>query len=145
MLNRPATAYRCVFAVFTVALTIGCGGSSIKTHSVKGKVTLADGDIGKLAGGNIECQLESDFKVRPYGEILANGNFTLGMLHEGRQVSGAPEGKYLVRIVLADDTGDDEQPLKNLPIHPKFRDFKKSGLTLQVPTSGEVEIKVSRK
>jgi hypothetical protein len=123
----------------------GCGAGGPATHPVNGKVVVEGGDVAALVGSNVEFELESDRQVRAYGEILPGGAFELKMLHEGKQLDGAVPGKYRARIVLG---GEDEQQARwarEPPVHPRFQEFSKSGLSLTVPASGEVTLKVSRK
>lgn len=146
------------------ALTAGGCGGSLKTHTVRGKVVLEGGDVKKLAQGYVELQRTGEPATRSSGEIMEDGSFELTTLHEGHVLSGVPEGTHAVRIVLPGDqededasTGDpnddDEAPAfrpkvkkAGKPvIHPRFRKFNTSNITIQVPTEGEVTITVSAK
>jgi hypothetical protein len=139
----------------------GCGGS--KTHPVKGKVVLEGGDVKKLEGASVEFRLDSDPSIRSSGEIKEDGSFELTTYHNGKPVPGAPEGAHTARIVISGDLEEEEEPVKRdadeapeirpksrkkpgpLPVHARFLKFTTSGLNYQVPTAGEITIKVSAK
>src|SRR5688500_4014203 len=93
-----------IFSLCVLILAIaGCTQSGPPVHPVKGQVQLAGGDNRPLAGHIVEVALASDPLVRASGEIKPDGQFQLEALLEGQLRKGAPEGKYLARIVLADD------------------------------------------
>jgi hypothetical protein len=115
------------------------------THAVRGKVVVQDGNIKPLVGSSVEFELETDPLVRAYGEIGADGSFELMRLHQGRERSGAVEGTYRVRIVPKSEDEDVAKWERARPIHPRFEEFKTSGLSFSVPTSGEITVQVSRK
>ncbi len=131
-------------AIFTVLVgTIGiagCGGP--KTYPVRGKVELAGGDIKLLAGSHVEAVLTTDPTVRASGEIQADGKFRLESLHSGVIRNGALWGEYQVRIILADDDQARRRQARQA-VAPRYLDFKSSGVSLEVPVSGEVTITVS--
>ena len=148
--------------VLGLACVAGCGG--VKTHPVRGKVVLEGGDVKKLAGANVEFQLDSDPSVRSYGEIKEDGSFEMTTLHAGRTVSGVPEGAHTARILISGDLEEEDEPVPrdadeapewqpkskqkkkdSLPVNARFLRFKTSGLKYQVPTSGEITVKVSVK
>jgi hypothetical protein len=103
---------------------------------VNGKVELQGGDVSLLQGSHVVLipDAEPDNFLRPDGAINADGMFSLQTLIEGELVNGAPEGKYKVRIGLADES--DEGIPKRPPnlVHRRFLDFTTSGLTLTVPS-----------
>ena len=133
-----------VIAALSVFALIGCSGPAVKTHPVAGKVEIKDGDSALLAGSGVELQHETDEALRPSGNIDAAGNFLVKTMYKGEVLEGAPEGKYKARIVLADpkDDGVPKRPA-NL-IHPRYLDFDKSGLTVNVPGS-EYNVSLSKK
>jgi hypothetical protein len=102
-------------------------------------VALDGGDPAALAGHSVEAMLEGDPGVRASGVIAADGSFELETLHAGAVLKGAREGKYLVRIVPADE---DEQgrKLRRPPVAPRHLKFETSGLSLSVPASAEVTL-----
>jgi hypothetical protein len=120
----------------------GCGPAGPKTYPVRGRVEFTGGDVGQLAGSNVEAALENEPTVRASGVIEPDGAFTLATLDAGVLRKGAKEGKYRARIILAEEdaTGKRRRPP---PLAPRFLQFATSGLALQVPTSGEVTLKVS--
>src|SRR4051812_2514305 len=88
---------------------VGCGPSGPKTYTVQGKVNLAGGEVQKLAGNHVEAALASDPTVRVSGEIRDDGSFSLETLRSGAVLKGAPEGRYQVRVVLADEGASDQR------------------------------------
>lgn len=123
----------------------GCSGAGIKTHPIRGKLELKDGDVKLLTGSFVECMLENDPLVRASGKITPDGSFTLETVHEGQVLKGVREGAYKARIVLADE--DDEGVPKNRgknPVHKRFLDFQTSGLSITVPARGNITISVSK-
>jgi hypothetical protein len=144
--HRVPVRWGVVFAVAALALA-GCGGGP-KIHPVRGKVVVADGEIGRLAGKHIELELEDDPAVRADGLIDQEGRFELQTMHQGKLHKGALEGKYRARIVLGDGDDDDEKPKRRnrrVPVHERFLDFKTSGLAYQIPADGELTVQVSLK
>ena len=121
---------------------LGCGRGGPKVYSTRGKVELLGADVKLLAGSFVEAALISDANVRSSGVIQPDGSFKLGTHHAGSVVNGAGEGKYQVRIVLADD---DKQAYRQAvtAIAPRFLDFKTSGLFIDVPSSADVTIELS--
>ena len=111
---------------------LGCGRGGPRTHSIKGKVELASGDVKLLAGSFVEAALISDSNVRSSGVIQPDGSFKLGTLHAGSVVNGAGEGKYQVRILLADD---DNQAYRQAvtAIAPRFLDFRRLDCSSMCP------------
>jgi hypothetical protein len=122
----------------------GCGAHGVKTYPVKGKVEIKDGDVALLAGSHVELMQESDPDIRSSGKIEPGGNFSLQTQHQGKIVVGAPEGKYKVRIVLADESDEGVPKRKGDPIHKRFLDFNTSGLSVTVP-SGDYTVSLSKK
>jgi hypothetical protein len=121
----------------------GCGESGPKMYPVSGKVALAGGsDAQKLAGHHVEAALDSEPTVRASGVIGADGTFTLETLHAGTIFKGAREGTYHVRIVPGDED-DNGKKLKKPPVAAKHLKFETSGLTFQVPASGDVTLEFS--
>jgi hypothetical protein len=121
---------------------LGCGNSGTKIHKVSGRVSLAGGDVSHLAGHLVEFSLGSDPNVRASGVIEPDGHFTLETLDGGKIHKGAREGTYQARIVLNDE-GDGT--LKLPPLARRYYQFQQSGLSIQVPATEEVQLKVSTK
>jgi hypothetical protein len=122
----------------------GCGGSpGPKTFAVTGQVQLADAGSEVLAGHFVEAALESDPSVRAYGEIGEDGKFALESLHSGSLRPGAVEGRYRVRVALADDDVEARKQAAQA-LHPRYLDFEKSGLSIQVPGDDPVSLPLSR-
>src|SRR5262245_22006880 len=91
------------FGALTLAALSGCGPARPKTHSVSGKIELAGGNVEVLQGSHVEGALITDATVRTTGVIQKDGAFKLETPHAGSTISGAREGKYEVRLILADD------------------------------------------
>lgn len=134
-----------MIAVVAVLGAVGCGQTGPKTYPVNGKVELASGDVSQLAGNNIEAALASDPSVRASGVIQPDGSFALETLQAGVIQKGAQEGSYQVRIIL-DEDGDREAKRRRRSALPlRYLQFKTSELSIQVPTHGEVTLKVSQR
>jgi len=142
-LTKSTTAGIVSLLVATLLLA-GCTGSSLKTHPVEGRVALKDGDVAILQGSHIELQHPSDESLRPSGVIDSSGAFSIKTLHQGEIVPGAPEGSYKARIVLADQSDEGVPKRKGNPVHPRFFDFDKSGLSFSVP-AGDYSVSLSAK
>jgi hypothetical protein len=134
--------------VAVVALALcglaGCGGG-LKTYPVRGKVVLTDGDVKQLADSHVEFMLESDPMVRADGLIGPDGSFAVQMQHKGKLLKGAPEGTYRARIILSGESDGNGPKRSQRPVHPRFLQFKTSGLSFKVPTSADVTVTVSRR
>jgi hypothetical protein len=136
---------------FAVAITAalfffsaGCTRPGAKTYPVKGQLEVTGGDLKALAGHTVEVALVSDPQVRAAGQIQDDGSFTLETLQQGAILNGAAEGTYKARIVLADD----DIAARNLAaksLHPRYLQFDKSGLSLEVPAAQVVSLKVTRR
>jgi hypothetical protein len=133
-----------VITALTLFWLVGCGGPSIKTHPVSGKVEIKDGDAAVLTGSTIELKHQSDESLRPYGNFDSAGNFTVKTVHQGEVLEGAPEGQYSARIVLADESDEGVPKRKGEVIHRRFLNFETSGLSVTVP-SDQVTVTLSRK
>jgi hypothetical protein len=121
----------------------GCGSDGPKMHTVRGRVELAGGNVADLAGATVEAALDGDPTVRASGVLAEDGSFTLETLHNGVVRKGAREGSYKARIFPGDD--EDKQARKRVrqALNEKYKQFQTSDLTFQVPTNGEVVLKVS--
>lgn len=127
-----------------IVVFAGCGGSSVKTHPVAGKIEIPSGDIKPLAGHTVEVALDSNPAVRAAGQIQDDGSFQLETLQGGSILKGAVEGTYKARIVLADDDiGQRNLAAKAIP--SRYLQFEKSGLSLQVPATENVSLKILRR
>lgn len=138
--NRAVRTLVVVTAISMLSLT-GCGNSGPKMHAVKGKVEIEAGEVKNLAGTNIEASLDADPTVRASGVVGADGSFTLETLHEGVIKKGAREGTYQVRFILPDDDKEARRAAAR-SLDKRFLKFETSGLTLQVPSTGDVTLKV---
>ncbi len=121
----------------------GCGSEGPVMHKVQGTVQLASGGQEALAGSTIEAMLVDQPQVRAFGTIQDDGSFELESLHGGNIKAGAVAGKYNARIILADDDAE-QRRLAAQAVNPRFLQFETSGLTFDVPSSGEVVLSVSK-
>jgi hypothetical protein len=142
-LRARASSAAAVLAFVGLWGMVGCGPAGPKTYPVRGKVELAGGDASNLAGNNIEAAMASDSTVRASGVIQPDGSFTLETLHAGVILKGAQEGNYQVRLILDDDGDRESKRRRRAALHPRYLDFKTSGLSFKVPTEGDVLLKVA--
>ena len=133
-----------VCPVVSLLLLVGCSSQSIKTHPVSGKVEIKDGDVAILTGSSVEFKHESDESFRPYGNIDSSGKFAVKTLYKGETLTGAPEGNYKARIILADQLDDGVPKRKGDPIHRRYYEFDSAKLSVKVPSS-DYNISVSKK
>lgn len=129
--------------VLVAVLVVGCGGrgqdKGPKTAPVRGKIVFTKGgDVKTLADRQARIEFESVDQpgVRAAGMIEADGTFKLATVVEGGGSLGAVPGAHRVRFLL------DERDEKY--IAPQFLDFRKSGITVNVPSEQPIEIKVWR-
>jgi hypothetical protein len=144
-MRQPSRAAAPIAAALAFFVITGCGGSGAKVYPVRGKVVLADGDVKLLEESYVELAMDGNPAVRADGTIKADGRFELQITQAGRILPGAEAGTYRARIVLAEDGSRESIRKRQAAVHPRFRDFAKSGLTVHVPTSGDVTLTVSAK
>jgi hypothetical protein len=142
LLERQFAFMCCVCALLFVP--VACGQKGAKTYPVSGKVEVKDGDTSLLTGSHIELMQEADSVIRPNGKITSSGGFSLQTLLGGKVASGAPEGKYKVRIILGDESDEGVPKRKGDPINKRYYDFATSGLTMTVP-GGDYNVSLSKK
>jgi hypothetical protein len=131
-----------IAAGLLIACASGCGGA--KNQPVRGNVQLDTGDVNSLAGSYVEALLVADPTVRASGEIQPDGSFKLATLQDGKVREGAPRGDYQVRIILTDDGPQAaRQAAKIVPA--RYLSFESSDLTFQVPSNGEITLKLSQR
>lgn len=113
----------------------GCGGGSLETYPVTGKVTLPDGS--PLAGARVifDC---AEKKVKAEGKTQADGTYTLATSQEN---AGAVAGSHRVIVMgpprmVASAGGEEEGAVTEDPtvpkIHPKYQSYDQSGLAFTV-------------
>jgi hypothetical protein len=120
----------------------GCSDGNPKRYPVHGKVRFPDGKL--LTTGTVEFQaIDHSTPMTATGTITPEGTFELGTLSLD---DGAIAGRHRV-IVLGDGeigTGIERPGL--LPpalVHPRYRDFKTSGLEVTVePQNNDLTIDV---
>jgi hypothetical protein len=128
-----------------ISVELGCGSRSTKnpngpdTAPLRGKVVFTKGgDVKSLHNKQARIELESveQPSVHAAGPIEEDGSFTVATITpEGGNVGAIP-GKHRVRLDL-------EENAQRL-VAPQFLDFIKSGITIEVPSSGEVVVQVWR-
>lgn len=129
------------FLCFTVI--VGCAKSDSskgpKTLPVRGKVVFTKGgDVKTLSSRQARIEFESVDQpgIRAAGMIAEDGGFQVATVTENGSSLGAVPGTHRVRLLL------DERDEKF--IGPQFLDFKKSGITVKVPSEQPIEINVWR-
>jgi len=130
-----------VVVVLSVVGVSGCGGSGPTTHPVAGRVEVSGGNAAQLAGHHVEIVRTDDSTVRAAGVIDESGRFTVETLDAGQRRSGAREGTYHARLILADE--GDGRPKPKVP--KKYLDANTSGWTVQVPPTGDVTLTATTK
>jgi hypothetical protein len=121
---------------------LGCGGT--KTYPVKGKVVFDRGDVNLLAGSTIDCRHEENPLIEAHGTINEDGTFELETYNKGKILRGACAGTYRAWIVLTTEGGSEDAIFRKVKVDPRFLDPRTSGLTLNVPASGEVTFTVTK-
>lgn len=124
-----------VAAIGLAGFTKGGDGS----HPASGRVAWAGGD---LSGHIVEVSLADDPTKRGFGTIGPDGRFQLERLSDGKTVSGLPAGQYHARLILNDE-GDGQT--KKLKVPKRYLDFKTAAWSIQVPTAGDVTLRVQGK
>lgn len=140
----------CLRALSSLALAVllvagvSCGTPGPKTHAVKGKVVSAKAeDLKQLVGQTVELQSSKEPNTRGFGQIKADGSFTISTYRLGAALPGAIEGKHKARLMVNLEDEDSDQPRKKKwTIDAKYGQFESSGWTLEVPVAGEVIFKV---
>jgi hypothetical protein len=125
--------HACLVLALLLALN-GCSNQKIKTHPVVGKIVQSGGDVAILKGSTVELMQDGDSTIRSSGVIAQDGSYQLKTFREGEFLTGAPEGTYKARIILADESDEGVPKRKGNPIHPRYLDFEKSGLQVTVPS-----------
>lgn len=137
--NRAARILACLVLVSGVLAISGCGRGGRKLHSTKGRVSLHGADVKLLSGSFVEFALVTDPTVRSSGIIQPDGTFKLETLENGSTRAGIAEGKYRVRIVVADGDPHKREAVENA-VAARYLDFNSSGIVVEVPTSSDVSI-----
>ncbi|MFO0880123.1 MAG: hypothetical protein U0840_22475 [Gemmataceae bacterium] len=131
---------RILLALALAVGLVGCGRGPT-TYPVQGKIDLVGGDVSVLAGSTIEAAQKKDPLVRAAGAIQPDGTFRLETLHAGVIYSGALEGDYQVRVILGDDdAATRRRAAKAVP--RRYYEFDTAGLSLSVPASGTVALRL---
>jgi len=124
-----------------IGILVGCGPGGPKTYSVKGKVVTAKAeDLKRLVAQAVELQSTVEPNTRGFGQIQADGTFTISTYRLGAALSGAIEGTHRARI--APTAHDDDDGRGRLRVDRKYTRFDSSGWEIVVPTTGEVVLKL---
>jgi hypothetical protein len=108
---------RVFFGVFLV-FAAGCtsGPAPPKTYTARGTVVYKDGK--PMSGGSIELTTTDDPLLRVFGDIGADGSFSLTTVKDNARVDGAPAGQYRVMVqppMVHDSRGGLEGAHKGVP------------------------------
>jgi hypothetical protein len=115
----------------------GCGEKGPPTFPVQGRIVFeGEGNIFPLydSQGGILFESVEQPGAQAYGAINEDGTFKLMTSVNGVAKEGAIAGTHRGRLVL------DEEVQKF--VAEQFLDLEKSGLTITVPTEGEVVVKI---
>lgn len=135
--------HRWLAVAAAVAVLAGCGPGGPKTYPVSGKVvTTKAEDLKRLAGQAIELQSMTEPNTRGFGQIQADGSFTISTYRLGVALRGAIEGTHRARIAPTANDNDDGRA-RQRPVDRKYTRFDTSGWEITVPTDGEVILRVS--
>jgi hypothetical protein len=120
----------------------GCGPGGPKTYPVKGKVVTPNAEaLKRLVGQAVELQSTTEPNTRGFGQIQADGSFTISTYRLGVALSGAIEGTHRARIApTASDDDDGRGRLR--AFDRKYTRFDSSGWEFVVPTAGDVILKL---
>jgi hypothetical protein len=147
MKNCTRTRRTAAFAGLALVLAVmgGCKKEDMpKLPVVKGKVVFKDGDVARLVGNFVQFESVGDPNLRASGEIEEGGSFVMGSRVQDRMVGGVPEGEYRARIALP--AGEGEQSKPRAIVHPRYLDFKTSGLQYKVgPGQNLITVGVAKK
>ena len=128
--------------MLTGLLLLGAIGCGSKLYPARGTVTYADGN--PVTEGFVVFESKDQEKpTTARGEIRSDGSFELGTFKPG---DGAMPGKYRALVTPKFDPNAVDKPAKKPPIHPRYAEFKTSGLEFDVTAAGpnEFPIKVTR-
>jgi hypothetical protein len=132
-----------LFATLAASLlgVAGCGRGGPATYPVEGRLEFAGADIAVLTGSYLEAARVDNPSERSSGVLEADGSFNLQTQRAGSIFHGAAAGKYQVRILLADDDRKTHR-LAQSQLPTRYLAFQTSGLTIEVPTSDAVTLRV---
>ncbi len=138
MFERKTTA---LVALLFAALP-GCFNGNPRTHRVHGEVRFPDGS--PLTKGTVEFELlDGEMPITATGEISEDGTFVLGTFALD---DGAVAGRHRAVVIADHEIGTGAERPGRLPtatLHPRFRDFKTSGLEFTVePGENKIVIPV---
>lgn len=119
------------FVALLFVVASGCSNGNPRTHPVHGEVRFPDGK--PLTNGSVEFELlDQEKPITATGEISKDGSFVLGTFELD---DGAIAGRHRAVVIADHEIGAGlERPGKLPPptLHPRFRDFKTSGLEFVV-------------
>jgi hypothetical protein len=129
-------------AVAVALLLLGLAGCGSGLCPARGRVTYADGKP-VTAGMVVFESKEQEPPVTARGEIQSDGSFALGTHRPG---DGVPPGKYRVLVAPKFDPNAVDRAPPPPPFHPRYSNFKESGLEFEVTAAGpnDFPIQVSK-
>jgi hypothetical protein len=123
-----------------IGFLVGCGAENVEgpaTVPAKGKIEFTKGGkVQDLANNSIVVEFQSveQPEVKAFGEILEDGSFIMSTQVNEKGKPGVVAGSHRVRL------NADESAARF--VSPKFLSHETSGITVTVPTEGELVIKV---
>ncbi len=119
------------FLVLVLAIASGCSDGNPKTYPVHGEVRFPNGN--PLTKGSVEFELQDqELPITATGQISNDGTFVLGTF---KPDDGAIAGRHRAVVIADQQIGTGVERPGMLPptsLHPKYRDFKTSGLEFTV-------------
>jgi hypothetical protein len=131
-----------LFVPLLFVVASGCSNGNPTTYPVRGEVRFPDGR--PLTKGSVEFELQDQkMPITATGQISEDGTFVLGTFELD---DGAVAGRHRAVVIADHQIGTGvERPGKLPPpaLHPRFRDFKTSGLEFTVePGENKIIIEV---
>lgn len=124
--------------IATLLLVAGCGGSA--TVPVAGKVVFQDGSPATELAGYLVNLDSQELQLSANGVVQPDGSFAVGT-HDVDD--GALPGRYKVALTPPEPPLDGPAP--PAVIDPKYSDFNKSGLEVEItPDSPQVTLTVQK-
>lgn len=144
--HRRSCGFILGWALVIFPMLGGCESQDVpKTYPIKGKVVLENGQpLAALAGMPIEFESVADPLIHAYGEINADGTFTVSTQTLGVAQDGIVEGQHRIRILVVVEQNDDRPKKVRGPVASKFLSFDSSELTCSAPHDGELILKVHK-
>ncbi|MCA9246694.1 MAG: hypothetical protein KDA42_06250 [Planctomycetales bacterium] len=132
-MRRWQLIHELALGTLIATVVIGCGRPAPKTETfpVVGKVLLPNGE--PLAGGAIEFHCQEGARLNAFGEIAADGTFSLNTVVEGTRVAGAVAGEHRVTIVPPMDESQSAVPILLRDTYPVTRGQNDLSIVVEGP------------